>query len=263
MDISIVIVNYQSRAKTATCLRSILASDLAGIEYEIIVVDNSEEDNIGSEMRQNFPDVRFIRSRKNMGMGAGNNLGFREATGKFFLVLNSDTLVHPSAIRILFDTLRDRDDIGIAGPKLLNPNGSLQYSCFRFPKAYTPILRRTFLGKFAPKHLAQYLMTNFDHMENQNVDWMLGSCLMIRASFFQSIGGFDERFFMYFEDTDLCRRAWRNGYRVVYIPSATVIHDHARGSARERWYIAPFTSRLAREHICSWMRYLWKWRPRR
>lgn len=262
MDVSIVIVNYRSRTKTEACLRSILASNLSGISLETIVVDNSETDDIGAELRQNFPAVRFIRSRRNVGMGSGNNLGFQNASGSFFLVLNSDTIVHQDAIRTLYQAICDRDDIGIVGPKLLNPDGSLQYSCFRFPKAYTPVLRRTFLGQFAPQHLARYLMADFDHATNRNVDWMLGSCLMIRASFFRSVGGFDERFFMYFEDIDLCRRAWRNGYRVVYIPNATVIHDHARGSARERWYIAPFTSRLAREHIRSWMRYLWKWRPK-
>lgn len=259
MDVSIVIVNYRSRSKTVSCLRSIFSSDLNGITYETIVVDNSEIDDIGTDLCQEFPDVRFLRSRKNAGMGAGNNFGFRKATGNFFLVLNPDTLVRPDAIRILYQHLRDRDDIGIAGPKLLNPDGSIQYSCFRFPKAYTPILRRTFLGRFATRHLAQYLMADFDHATEQNVDWMLGSCLMIRASFFRSVGGFDERFFMYFEDTDLCRRAWRNGYRVVYLPHASVIHDHARGSAREHWLIAPFTSRLAREHIRSWIHYLFKW----
>lgn len=260
MDVSIILVNYRSREKTRNCLFSLRKADFSGISHEIIIVDNSEEDDFGDEFRREFPEAFFLRSETNGGMGNGNNLGVQQAKGSFLLILNPDTVVRPDAIRRLFDAMREREDIGIVGPKLLNPDGTLQYSCLRFPKVWTPILRRTLLGRLTPNHLGRYLMTDFDHQHMRDVDWMLGSCLMIRADFYRRVGGFDERFFMYFEDIDLCRRAWREGLRVVYCPDAMVVHDHARGSARSRWFIAPFTSRLAREHIRSWMKYAFKWK---
>ncbi|QQS15691.1 MAG: glycosyltransferase family 2 protein [Candidatus Moraniibacteriota bacterium] len=260
MDVSIILVNYRSREKTRNCLFSLKKADLSGISHEIIIVDNSEADDFGKEFRQEFPEVIFVRNETNSGMGSGNNLGARQARGSFLLILNPDTIVRPDAIRQLFDMMKNHEDMGIAGPKLLNPDGTLQYSCLRFPKVWTPILRRTILGRFAPHHLGRYLMTDFDHQQTRDVDWMMGSCLLIRADLYHCIGGFDERFFMYFEDIDLCRRAWREGLRVVYCPDAIVVHDHARGSARSRWFIAPFTSRLAREHIRSWIKYAVKWR---
>lgn len=259
MDVSVIIVNYRSREKTRACLLSLRSADFSGILHETIVVDNSEGDDLDAEFREAFPEVNFFRTGKNLGMGSGNNAGFLRSSGEFILILNPDTLVQRSAVRALFDRMKDRDDIGIAGPKLLNPDGTLQYSCLRFPRFWTPILRRTFLGTFAPYHLGRYLMTDFDHNHFRDVDWMMGSCLMIRSDFYRKSGGFDERFFMYFEDIDLCRRAWRAGLRVVYCPESVVIHDHGRGSARDRWFIAPFTSRLAREHIASWIKYTKKW----
>lgn len=260
MDVSVVIVNYQSREKTRQCLFSLRKADFSGISYEILVVDNTETPDLDEAFQSEFPEVRVLASGKNLGMGAGNNFGVREAKGTFFLILNPDTIVRADAVRILFDFMRERDDVGIAGPKLLNPDETLQYSCLRFPRVWTPILRRTFLGRFAADHLGRYLMADFDHESTRDVDWMIGSCLMIRSDFYRNMGGFDERFFMYFEDIDLCRRAWRAGFRVVYCPQAVVVHDHTRGSARTRWFIAPFTSLLAREHIKSWIRYTLKWR---
>ncbi len=260
MDVSVIIVNYQSRQKTRLCLLSLREADLAGISHEVIVVDNSESDDFGDSFRAEFPEVIFLKSPGNIGMGAGNNLGFSKATGNFTLILNPDTLVKRGAIRHLFSVMENREDIGISGPKLLNSDGTLQYSCLRFPRPWTPVLRRTFLGRFTSDHLSRYLMLDFDHGSQRDVDWMMGSCLMIRSDTYRELGGFDERFFMYFEDIDLCRRVWRRGLRVVYCPLSIVIHDHGRGSARDRWYIAPFTSKLAREHICSWFRYVWKWK---
>ncbi len=262
MDVSIILVNYRSREKTRRCLCSLRKADFSGVSHETIVVDNSETADFDTSFEREFPEAVFLSSGKNLGMGGGNNRGAERATGKFFLILNPDTLVRPDAVRLLFLGMKEREDIGIMGPKLLNPDGTLQYSCLRFPKVWTPIVRRTSLGRLVPAYLGRYLMTDFDHETIRDVDWMIGSCLMIRADFYRRVGGFDERFFMYFEDTDLCRRAWRSGLRVVYLPEAVVIHDHARGSARSRWFVAPFTSRLAREHIRSWVRYMWKWKFR-
>lgn len=257
MDLSIIIVNYLSRAKTQKCLDAIVASDLSGLEWEIILVDNNSDDQL-DDLVVKYPHLKLIYSQKNWGMGGGNNLGIKNSRGRYLLILNPDTQVRPGAIRTLYDYLEEHEDVLIAGPKLLNPDGSLQYSCARFPSFYTPILRRTFLGDYFAASRDGFLMIDQPHDETMTVDWLMGSCLIIRRDGFE---GFDERYFMYFEDIDLCRRAWRAKKKVVYIPRAVVIHDHARRSARWPWYVAPFRDRLAREHIRSWLKYFWKWCP--
>ena len=254
MDISIVIVNYKSKDKTRECLKSISESDLANISFETIVVDNCSGDDL-SDLK-NIIDFKFISSPKNIGMGGGNNLGIKEAQGEFILILNPDTVLSKDAIKILFNYLKANPSVGIVGPKLLNPDGSLQYSCSRFPKIYTPLIRRTFLGKIFKKYEDLFLMKDFSHAIIEEVDWLMGSCLLIRR---EGFSGFDERFFMYFEDIDVCRRAHKANMKVVYNPEAVVIHCHARASAQMPWYRSIFESKIAREHIKSWFKYFLKW----
>jgi GT2 family glycosyltransferase len=259
VDISVIIVNYKSAAKTLNCIRAVKKSDTAGLEIEIIVVDNASGDEIESEIKKNFFGVILIKSDTNVGMGAGNNLGIKAANGEFVLVLNPDTYLDEQAIKIMIGYTRINPAVGIIGPKLLYPDGSLQFTCHRFPKIYMPLLRRTFLGRFARDKVDRFLMKDYDHLKPREADWLQGSCLFIRKTMLDKIGSFDEKFFMYFEDTDLCRRAHKNGYKVVYLPQAIGIHDHTRASAADHWYIAPFTNKLARAHIVSWVKYFWKW----
>ncbi|HNV12269.1 MAG TPA: glycosyltransferase family 2 protein [bacterium] len=255
MDLSIVIVNYKSREKTKKCLESILLSDLSSLSWEIILVDNDSGDNLDG-LLDGFNNFKLIKSEKNLGMGGGNNLGIKVAEGDFVLILNPDTELEPSAVKTMLDYIRSNNDVYIVGPKLLNPDLSLQYSCSYFPRPWTPIFRRTFLGNFFKKHLDWFLMKDFDHNYIKEVDWLMGSCLLIRKNGFD---GFDERFFMYFEDIDVCRRAWHFGKRVVYLPEAKVIHHHARESAKKPWYLGIVKSKLTREHIKSWFKYFIKW----
>lgn len=259
MDLSIIIVNYKSKVKTTRCLEAIFKSDFKGLKYEVIVVDNASGDNL-DDLAQKHAELKLLYSSRNLGMGGGNNLGLKEAKGRLILILNPDTVVHPNAIRTLFDYLDSHPDVYIVGPKLLNPDGTLQPSCSRFPKVYTPVLRRTFLGDFFSSSRDKFMMTDFDHEEIREVDWLMGSCLLIRSDGWE---GFDERFFMYFEDIDVCRRAWRFKKKVVYDPQAIVVHDHARESARHPWYIATFTDKMTQEHIKSWVKYFWKWKNKK
>ncbi len=262
MDLSIIIVNYNSKAKALNCLESIGRADLAGIDYEVIVVDNNSRDGISEAIKSGFPKAKFIQSERNRGMGGGNNLGVRGAAGEYLLILNPDTMVKEDSIKTMLEAERQDPQIGLLGPKLLYRNGRLQYSCLRFPKLLTPIYRRTFLGKFAERHLDQFLMKDYDHETRRQVDWVQGSCMLIKRSLFTDLAGFDERFFMYFEDTDLCRRIRQAGFKVMYDPRAIVIHDHERASASDSWYIAPFTNRLSQIHLASWIKYFIKWKFR-
>lgn len=260
LDLSIIILNYKSTQKTLACLRSIFASDPGGIICEVIVVDNGSGDGIEAALDVFKDKIRFIQTGANLGMGKGNNAGIAQAQGEYILILNADTTVRPDAISKLYRHIKADETIGIIGPKVLYPDGSLQDTCMRFPKIYTPFLRRTFLGRIFPRHVDNFLMKDFDRSTIKDVDWMMGSCLLMSKNTIEKIGGaFDGRFFMYFEDTDLCRRSWKAGLRVVFYPDADIIHNHGRGSAEGAWFLAPFRNRLAREHIKSWLKYFYKW----
>ena len=256
MDLSIIIVNYKTPEKVNTCIDSIKNSDTGDLDLEIIVVDNKSDDDSERIIKRKHNDINYIKSEKNLGMGGGNNLGVKNSKGEFILILNPDTLIKKDAIGVLYHYIRANKEVGVVGPKLLNPDKTLQYSCRCFPSAVTPFFRRTFLGRFAKDHIEEFLMKDFDHNKRREVDWLLGSCLMVDPSVLvEGDEIFDNRFFMYFEDTDLCRRVKRNNFKVVYHPDAVVVHDHMRESAEKPWYLAPFVDSLTREHIKSWIKY--------
>lgn len=260
MDLSIIIVTYNQFDKVRACLSSVLASHLNGITYEIIVVDNASPEGDIKSLSLDFPGVKFISSPVNLGMGAGNNLGARSAAGDFLLILNPDTELHNNAIKVMLDHLKSDAQSGIIGPKLIYPDGERQTSCYQFPNLLMPFFRRTFLGRLMPRYLHSYLMTDSDFDEVQKVEgWIMGSCLMLRADLFRKLGGFDERFFMYFEDTDLCKRISRSGLDVIYQPNAVVIHHHGRASAKNHWLWSILTNRMARIHLASYLNYFFKW----
>ncbi len=260
MDLSIIIVNYKNQGLTLNCLKSIKAADLANLTYEIIVVDNYPADNLAKILQQQYPAVKVIVNQKNLGMGAANNQGAAVAHGKYLLVANYDTLVFPDTIKKLYAFMESHSDVGLVGPKQFNPDMTLQDTGYRWHSLLTPFYRRTALGKTSAgkKDLARFLMKDFSHDKITAVDWLLGSFFMCRADLIKKIGLFDERFFLYFEDTDLCRRVWQAGYKVIYDPEAQITHNHGRASAGVPLHILIFNS-AGRYHIVSWLKYLCKW----
>jgi len=266
MDLSVIILNYKSRSKLLNCLDSFSRADLGSLDYEIIVID-VVVDTVASELldlSKRYRRLRLIVTPKNLGMGGGNNLGLEEARGEFILILNPDTVIKDRALPTLWEYLQNNPTVGLVGPKLLNSDGSLQFSCARFPNFFTPILRRTFLGDYFKDSRDRFIMNDFDHNSIRPVDWLMGSCLMFRSKIDLASGDifeprFDERYFMYFEDTDLARQVWTKGLKVVYNPEAVVIHDHQRQSAKYPWYLAILLDGLAWRHIASWLKYFIKW----
>ena len=263
MELSIIIVNYKSKAKLINCLESINHADTSGLAYEIIVVDNASGDDL-NDLVTLFPNTKLIDSQKNLGMGGGNNLGIETASAPYVLVLNPDTIIKDQALTILLNYLKNDPSVGLVGPKLLYPDETLQYSCARFPLFFMPLLRRTFLGQYFKTARESFTMHDFDHNSITPVDWLMGSCLMFKKEIILANGKifkprFDERYFMYFEDTDLARQFWTKGLKVVYNPEAVVLHDHQRDSAKYPWYQAIFRDKLARRHINSWLKYFVKW----
>lgn len=260
MDLSIIIVNYKSKNKLINCLNSIRQADLSGLNYEIILIENASGDDL-SDLVSFYFNLKIIISPINLGMGSGNNLGIKNSSGKFILISNPDIVFETDTIKQLWAYFKEAENIGLVGPKLLNPDGSLQYSCARFPQFYIPLLRRTSIGYFFSSRLNHYLMKHVDHNQIQKVDWIMGACFMVRRSDLEIISRlFDERFFMYFEDVDLCRQIKLRGQSVIYYPVVKVIHDHMRQSASLPWYKSLFQDKLAREHLKSAIRYFSKWK---
>jgi len=265
MDLSIIINNYKTKEKTLRCLESIQKSETNNLNYEIIVIDNNSQDQSLEFIQKNFQTqqkkISFLQNKKNKGMGAGNNFGIKKAQGQYLFILNPDVILEKQTIKKLYLTLKQNKEIGLIAPKLLNPDQSFQHSCFRWPSFFIPLYRRTFLAKLNQKKLNHYLYNNFNHNQEKEVNWIMGSCFMLKKNIFpEQEKTFDERFFMYLEDTDLCYRIFQSGYKVIFYPQARVIHDHDRASAKELWFLAPFTNKLAREHIKSWLKYFWKWK---
>lgn len=256
MDLSIIIVNYKSKDKLISCLESIKQVDLGNLKYEVVVVENNSGDDLSD---LSYPNLKIIISAVNLGMGGGNNLGIKNSSGEFILISNPDIVFTKDSILALYNYLKNNKRVGLIGPKLVYPDGSLQYSCVRFPKFYTPLLRRTAIGELFPGLIDYYLMKHDGHEEIKKVDWLLGACFMVRRGDIED-QLFDERYFMYFEDVDLCRQINMRGQEVVYYPLVKVIHNHARQSALLPWYTSLIKNKIAREHLKSAFRYFNKWR---
>ena len=231
MDLSVIILNWNARAYLEKSLNSLVCVPHC-LEFEVVVVDNNSEDDSAAMVREKFPTVKVLANETNLGFGAGNNLAVPGTSGRYILFLNPDTVVMAGALEKMVAYADANPDIGILGPKLLNGDGSLQYSCRRFPNLATGFFRNTPLGRLLPKNrfASDYLMQDFDHAAPLDVDWVSGAALLMRRDLIRQIGAFDEDFFMYCEDVDVCLRAHKaqqtNGqaWRVVYFPDAVIYH---------------------------------------
>lgn len=258
--VTFVTVCYRTPGLVRQLLKGFEAADLP-FAFEYILVDNAAGDGTGAMVRERFPWVKVIDRQGNVGFGAGNNLAFREAKGEYVMLVNPDLTVFKGEFEKLLAFADAHPDIGLIGPKVLNPDRTLQRSFHRFPTPLIPVYRRTRLGRTSQGRRAvdTYLMLDADPDAVQDVDGLFGAAILIRKPALDAIGHFDERFFMYFEDVDLCRRAWEAGWRVTYAPVATFVHYHQRESEAKRfWHIV--TNRVLREHLKSAVRYFWKYR---
>lgn len=221
------------------------------------MVDNASVDGTPAMLTEDFPDVHVVANRENLGYSRAVNQAIRAATGRYVLILNPDIEVIPGAIDELARHLDAHPDTGIAGGKLLNPDGSLQYSCRTFYTLFTLLHRRTPIGRLFPNSsvVRDHLMLDWDHESVREVDWMLGACLMVRNEAIRDVGLMDERFFMYFEDVDWCYRMKQHGWKVVYVPGARMKHVHRRDSARG----GGIFNRRILAHLNSMFRFFDKW----
>jgi GT2 family glycosyltransferase len=228
--LSIILVNFNGGELLRNCLRSIAAHG-GGIAREVILFDNGSTDGSPETATGDLPDIRVIRSAENLGFSAANNAAAKTAAGEYLLFLNTDTVLNGNSLAPMMGWLDEHPDAGAIGPKLLFADGQFQFSSGRLPgvgvefqqmimhtltrksrKFFTPLFRPLFSGVRA-------------------TGWVTGACLMVRSAVFREVGGFDEEMFMYFEDKDLCKRIADAGWKVVYVPVASVVHVLA-GSSR-------------------------------
>ena len=262
MDLTISIVNYNTKNLVKQCVKNITESK-PSLDYEIIIVDNDSNDHsaefIEREILKSYQCIKLVKSA-NRGFGAGHNLALKNSKAKYAMIINADIVIIDDAIDKLYHFMESNPKCGIVGPKLIYPDLTIQPSCHRWPKFWTPLFRRTILGKtlFGIKELRRYDMDNFNHQFPQKVDWLVGACMIIRKDLWNKISGFDERFFLYYEDVDICRRAWQKNLEVWYQPQAKMIHYHKRMSAKNKWWISVF-DKTARIHLKSHWKYFRKW----
>ncbi|HOS93983.1 MAG TPA: glycosyltransferase family 2 protein [Armatimonadota bacterium] len=225
--------NWNTAELLCRCLETVLASP-PGQEAEVVVVDNASIDDSVARVRERFPQVRVIQNPANVGFARANNQGAHECSGDVLLLLNTDTEVREGALEALTDFITSHDDVGIVGPRLVSPDGSVQSSCRTEPGLLNALLEALALTRLAPRSrlFGRPEMTWFDHHSALDVDYVSGACLAIRRELWNQLGGFDEGFFFYGEDADLCRRARQAGFRVAYFPEAEVLHLGGASAAR-------------------------------
>lgn len=231
LDVSFLIVSWNVRDLLRCALASVLA-DTAGLQCEIILVDNASRDGTVEMVRAEFPDVRLIQNGVNRGFTGGNNQAFDEASGRYFFLLNPDAELIPGSTRALIDYMGVHPGVGIAGPQLLNPDRTIQSSRRRFPDLTTALLESTVLQQRFPHNrwLGRYYMLDTPDDAAQDVDWVVGAAMFVRREMYEKVGAFDQGFFMYSEELDWCYRAKRAGWRVVYFPRAQVVHQEGKSS---------------------------------
>ncbi len=254
-----VIVSWNVRELLRACLQSVqeAARHSPALAVEIIVVDSASDDGSARMVREEFPRVRLIASAQNLGYAGGNNAGAAQAEGRFIFLLNPDTVVRPDALAGLVDYMDAHPQVGSLGPQLLWPDGAVQSSRRRFPTVGSLFWESTLLGQWFPhnRHRQRYHLLDRPPDRPQAVDWVVGAALLIRRTAWQQVGPLDEDYFMYFEETDWCKRSAAAGWETHYLPAAQVVHYEGKSSeqvmAARTLRFQRSKLRYARKHLGS------------
>jgi GT2 family glycosyltransferase len=235
-QLSIVIINYNVRNLLKKCLESIFKCE-KDIEFEVIVVDNNSNDHSQEMLKIDFPQVKLIENKKNLGFSRACNQGIKESYGKYILLLNPDTELTPGGFKKMIDFMDSKPEVGICGPRMMDQKGNLQFSCRSFPSYLTAISSsQSILNRILPDNFLskKYLLKEKSHSQIMEVDWVSGSCLLAKREMLEKVGFLDERFYMYVEDVDLCYRAKKSGFSVFYFPQVTVIHHIGKSTQKKK-----------------------------
>jgi len=224
--VSVVIVTRNTCAFTCAAVQSVIESR-DDCTKEIVVVDNGSTDDTSTVLPGKFPAVRYLRSEKNLGFAGANNLGARGAKGEFLLLLNSDARLQPDSLRLAVEWMKEHPDCGIAGAQLLNPDGSRQNSIANFPTLATELLNKPLLRRLFPR---RYPGKEQGLTEPLAVESVVGAFMLIRSETWRALGGLDERYFFFFEETDFCLHALRRGWKTQHLPQVLVWHEQGRST---------------------------------
>jgi GT2 family glycosyltransferase len=234
IDLSISIVNTNNRELLAQCLDSIYHT-IQRASCEILVVDNWSTDGSTEMMQARFPQVEVIENAKRLGYAASHNRALRRCQGRYVLVFNEDMLVSPGALEEMVAFMDAHPDAGMLGCRLLNADGSLQTSCRTFPNLWIQLFRSLYLDKLFPGNRwtgANY-MSYWGHDTVREVDVIKGCCMLVRREVLEQVGLMDERFFLYYEETDWCYRTKRQGWKVYFTPDAEIVHYGEQTTRRQ------------------------------
>lgn len=229
-DIAVIIVTWNTREMTLRCLEHLNAA-LGGLDAEVFVVDNASADDTARAIREKHPGVKLIVSEKNLGFAGGNNLALDKADAKYVLLLNSDAMVEPGAVKELFRFMESHQDAGACGAQLLNEDGTRQNSFANFPSFATELLPKSLLRSLFPK---KYPRKKQEYREPIEVDSVLGACMMVRNEVVKKVGALDANFFFLYEETDWCLRMRKAGWRIFFVPQARVFHLQGKTKASRR-----------------------------
>lgn len=248
-DLDVVIVSYNTRQLLDHCLRSLPAA-CHGIKVLTYVVDNASRDGSAEMVEREHPAVRLIRNSDNKGFAHANNAALGQCSGRYVVLLNPDTIVRPGALSRLVQFMDETPSAGYCGPKLLNEDGSLQPSARRFPTVLSAAYAILDLQRRRPlsRHTLE-MHAVLDLTGPAPVDWMTGACLLVRRAAIDQVGLLDDGYFMYFEETDWCRRMARAGWQGWYVPDAEVVHFGGRSVVHES-ELRPFSG----DHPVHWVR---------
>lgn len=274
--VSAVILNYRTPRDVFRCVEGLkrqlpIANEKLPIDsatplaichspLEILVVDNHSQDESIQWLRNrlgNAPSVRILESPENKGYAGGNAVAIAQAKGTYLLIINPDNTLEPGALKMMIDAMEKDPTIGIVAPKLIHEDGTVRDSVRRFPSPLDVLAKRSLLRKPLAHRVRRYTGVDENMETRRDVDWAVGACLLIRRDFYTALGGFDERFFLFFEDMDLCRRCRKAGKRVVYLPQAAARDRKKRLSEGGVWGL--LTRRSGRIHVASAAKYFWKW----
>ncbi len=253
-ELAAVVVNHNAGDLLTICLSSIYAAGY-DLSLDVVVVDNASTDGSTERAKRAQPSVRVISNPVNRGFAAAANQGVRDTSAPFVLLLNPDAEITGGSLASLLKVAADRADVGILGPMVRNPDGSIQPSARKVP-GLMDALGHAFLGPFVPdnRFSRSYTLAEWDRSSEREVEWVSGCAMLIRREAFEAVGGFDEGYFMYVEDVDICTRLRQTGWSVLFSPEIEVVHE--TGNTKNR------AGRLTFEHSRSIYRYFSKHRAR-
>ncbi|MCM8796410.1 MAG: glycosyltransferase family 2 protein [Candidatus Omnitrophica bacterium] len=233
MDLSVIIVSWNVRDFLKRCLESLYRYTV-GIEFEVFVVDNNSYDASPDMVRQSFSQVNLIVNKDNLGFAKANNQALTFCSGRYILFLNPDTELLDNSLKLMVDFMDTHPEASAAGCKLIYSDGSLQHSCRHFPSLFTDLMEKLYLDYVFPQSpfFNFYRMGLWPHDTLRKVDVPYGACIIIRKQAIDILGGMDERFFMYYDEIDLCYRIKQTGGSVYFIPDINIVHHANRSSSQ-------------------------------